>query len=127
MLSVVHSSDPPVLPIVYEFPQCDTIVNGSILNCSQSFSSPFPGPPLFQDGGEGGNPPGVLGRLIGNIVGTSALVSVVGVRCDGESLYCLELHFISGYKNGCLHSFLNSCPFPIETASFFFFAHHIRA
>ena len=83
MLSVVHSSDPPVLPIVYDLPQCDTVVNGSILNCPQPFGGSFLNP--FEGSGEEENSPGALGWLISNIVGTEALASVVGVKCDGES------------------------------------------
>ena len=122
LLSVVYTSDPPLLPVVYDNPECGDLMNGSILSCPRPPPGPFilPDPdfvggglrrkrwnsefvpkfssqksdklhrprrqPIFPDNIDEMDLSGVLGRLTQNTVGSGALVSIVGVRCDGESV-----------------------------------------
>lgn len=70
------SSDPRVLPIVYDYPVCDSITNTSLLDCPRATR-------VFGDFGDvvvfGG-----LGRLLENTVGSPAQTFVVGVNCEGK-------------------------------------------
>ena len=63
LLSVLHALDPRLLPIVYDMPQCNSIMSESILTCLTL-----------------GNR---LGRLRQGTLGIRALKNVVGVQCDG--------------------------------------------
>ena len=109
--SVYYASDPAILPVVYDVPECTSLINGSILDCSQrvtqligrtlprigrSLSEPQSRSSLrtasstlirarrqfiLSPQQEGG-----LGRLIIGVSGSAALIGLVGVLCAGNVL-----------------------------------------
>lgn len=71
----MFASDPRVLPIVYDFPACDSVVNTSLLGCPR-----VPDPSIFTGGSAVG-----LGELLDRFaIGIHALKGVVGVMCEGK-------------------------------------------
>lgn len=75
LTSVVFPSDPRVLPIVYDSPDCRDVNTPSLLECPTSAST---GEMVFTNDG-------VSGRLgFSRVIGERALVGVVGVACESK-------------------------------------------
>lgn len=78
-MSLVFSSDPRVLPVSYDCPECDAIANATLLECPRN-PSPFLGEST------------VLGRLSTSVPLTNALSFLVGVSCSGTRDYFVSLY-----------------------------------
>ena len=76
LISAVYSSDPRVLPIVYDVPSCESIANTTLLDCPRLTQFPT-------NNDDDIDPSARLGFLVDPIVGVDALVAVVGVSCEG--------------------------------------------
>lgn len=72
LTTAVYPSDPRTVPIVYDCPACDTILNTSLLDC----------PRIVRFSPESINE-GVLGGLSVPVTSTDVLSHLVGVSCEG--------------------------------------------
>ena len=101
-LSAVYSTDPRILPIVYDFPACESVTNSSsLLECPRVFDS-------FR---EDSRAVGQLGLLLDHSIGSLALTYAVGVSCEGtyvcESLIMyIEQNTLLKDESDNLHSWV---------------------